>query len=165
LWIPTAQAKGIIGFVLSLRFAYSLGLFYGHLTVSNVPINEDGVIQITYFCLNRLMKPEWNSNGIVDVGGSFGECYMPTPGVQAFTEVLSEITMGGTGIEGLSRPDAPGFVVEIIERGLSGDSRNANLFVEILEVLKENRFEIVAGVDCNEVLKSINWIESSEQSV
>jgi hypothetical protein len=73
--------------------------------------------------------------------------------------------MGDSGVKGASRPAVPGFVVEIIKRGLSDDSRNANLFVEIFEVLKENRFVIVAGVDCNEVLKFINWIESSEQSV
>jgi hypothetical protein len=90
---------------------------------------------------------------------------MLTSDVRAFTEVLSEITMGDSGVKGASRPDIPGFVMEIIERGLSGDSRNANLFVEIFEILKENRFEIVAGVNCNEVLKFASWIESSEQSV
>jgi serine/threonine protein kinase len=44
--------------VLGLRFAHSLGLLHGHLIVNNVLFNEDGVIQITDFCLNRLMKPE-----------------------------------------------------------------------------------------------------------
>jgi tRNA A-37 threonylcarbamoyl transferase component Bud32 len=150
-WIPTTQAKAIVGFVLGLRSAHILGLLHGHLTVNNVLFNEDGVIQITYFRLNRLMKPEWNSNGIVDVRGFFEECCMPTSDVRAFTEVLSEITMSSSGVEGVSRADVPGFVVEIIERGLSGESRNANSFVEIFEILKENRFEIVAGVDCNEV--------------
>jgi hypothetical protein len=84
--------------VLGLRFGHSLGLLHGHLTVNNVLFQEDGVIQITYFCLNRLMKPEWNSNGIIDVGGFFGEYCMPTSDVRAFTEVLSEITMGGSGV-------------------------------------------------------------------
>jgi hypothetical protein len=73
--------------------------------------------------------------------------------------------MGDSGVKGASRPDIPGFVVEIIEKELSSDSRNANLFVEIFEILKENRFEIVAGVDCDEVLKFASWLESSEQSV
>jgi serine/threonine protein kinase len=164
-WIPTTQAKAIVGLVLGLRFAHSLGLLHGHLTVNNVLFNEDGVIQITNFCLNRLMKPEGNSSGIVDVGGFFGECCMPTSDVHAFTEVLSEITMGGSRVKGASRPDVPGFVVEIIERGFSSDSRKANSFVEIFEILKQNRFEIVAGVDCDEVLKFMSWIESSEQPV
>jgi hypothetical protein len=59
--------RAIVGFVLGLRFAHSLGLLHGHLTVNDVLSNENGVIQITYFCLNRLMNPEWNSSGIVDV--------------------------------------------------------------------------------------------------
>jgi hypothetical protein len=73
--------------------------------------------------------------------------------------------MGGSGVKGVSRPDVPGFIVEIIERGLSGDSRWANSFVEIFEILKQNRFEIVADVDCDEVLKFVSWVESSGQSV
>jgi hypothetical protein len=107
------------------------------------------------------MRPEGNSDVIVGVGGFFGECWMPTSDVRAFAEVLSEITIGGSRVEGVSRPGVPGFVVEIIERGLSGDSRMANSFVEIFEILKQNRFEIVAGVDCDEVLKFVSWVESS----
>jgi tRNA A-37 threonylcarbamoyl transferase component Bud32 len=80
-WTPTAQVKAIVGFVLGLRFAHSLGLVHGHLTVNDVLFNEDGVIQITYFCLNHLMKPEWNSSGIVDIGVFFGEYCMPTSDV------------------------------------------------------------------------------------
>jgi hypothetical protein len=111
------------------------------------------------------MKPEGNSSGMVDVGGFFGECRIPTSDVRAFAEVLSEIIMGGSKVEGVSRPDVPGFVVEIIERGLSGDSISANSFMEIFEILEQNRFEIVAGVDCDEVSKFVSWVESSEQSV
>jgi hypothetical protein len=135
-WTPTAQAKAIIGFVLGLRFAHSLGLPHGHLIVNDVLFREDGVIQITNFCLNRLMKLERSSGGIVDVGWFFGEYCMPTSDVRAFTEVLSEITMGGSGVESVSRPDVPGFIVEIIKRGLSGDSRNSNSFMGIFEILK-----------------------------
>jgi hypothetical protein len=39
-WTPMAQAKAIVGFVLGLRFAHSLGLVHGHLTVDNVLSNE-----------------------------------------------------------------------------------------------------------------------------
>jgi ATP-dependent helicase YprA (DUF1998 family) len=92
----------------------------------------------------------------------FGECCIPTSDFRAFAEILSEITVDGSGVEGVSHPDVPGFVVEIIERGFSGDSRNANSFVEIFEILKQNRFEIVAGIDCDEVVKFVNWVESSE---
>jgi hypothetical protein len=41
---------------------------------------------------------------------------MPTSDVRAFAEVLSEITMGGSRVEGASRPDVPGFVVELIKK-------------------------------------------------
>jgi serine/threonine protein kinase len=165
LWTPTVQAKAIVGFVLGLRFAHSPGLLHGPLTVNNVLFEEDGVTQITYFYLNRLMKPEWNSSGMIDVGGFFGECYMPISDFRAFTQILSKITIDGSGVEGVSRLDVPEFVVEIIERGFSGDSRNANSFVEICEILKQNHFETVAGVDCNEILKFASWLESSGQSV
>jgi serine/threonine protein kinase len=121
-WTPTTEAKAIVGLVLGLRFAHSLDLLHGHLTVNNVIFNEDGMIQITNFCLNRLMKPEGNSSGIIDAGGFFGECYMPTSDVREFAEALSEITMDGSKIKGANCPDVPGFVVEIIEKKLSGDS-------------------------------------------
>jgi serine/threonine protein kinase len=99
-WTPTAQAKAIVGFVLGLRFGHSLGLLYGHLTVDNVLFNEDVVIQITDFCLSRLIKPEGNSSGIVDVGGFFGQYCMPGSDVRVFAEVLSEITMDGSKVRG-----------------------------------------------------------------
>jgi hypothetical protein len=74
--------------VLGLRFFRSLGLLHSHLTVHNVIFNEDGVIQITHFCLNRLMKPKENSSGMVDVGGFFRESLMPTADVRAFAAVV-----------------------------------------------------------------------------
>jgi serine/threonine protein kinase len=76
--------KAIVGLVLGLRFTHSLGLLHRHLTVNNVLFNDDGVVQITHFCLNRLMKPEGNIDGIVDMGGLFGECLMPTSGCPGF---------------------------------------------------------------------------------
>jgi serine/threonine protein kinase len=93
-WTPTTQAKAIVGLVIGLRFAHSFGLLHGHLTVNDVLFNEDGVMQITYCCLNDLLNPEGNGDGIVEAKGLFLECYMPTSDVRAFAEVLSEITMG-----------------------------------------------------------------------
>jgi hypothetical protein len=164
-WISTASAKVIVGFGPDLRFAHSLGLFHGHLARNNALFNGDGVNQMTNFCLSCLMEPERNSSGMINVGGLFAECCTPTSDARAFTEVLSEITMGGSKVKGMRRPGGPGFGVEIIERGLSGDSRNANSFVAIFEIVKQSCFEIVADVDCDEVLKFTSWVESSEQSV
>jgi hypothetical protein len=100
---------------------------------------------------------------MVDRGGVFGEWLMPVSDVREFAEILSEITVSGSRLEGANCPDVPRFVVEIIERELSGDSRNAHSFVEIFEVLTQNRFSIVAGVDCDEVLKFVSRVESSVQ--
>jgi hypothetical protein len=86
-----------------------------------VLFKDDGVIQITYFCLNRLMEPERSSGGMVDVGGFFGESWMPISDFRAFAGILSEIPLGGSRIDGMNRLDVPGFVVEIITRGLLND--------------------------------------------
>jgi tRNA A-37 threonylcarbamoyl transferase component Bud32 len=51
LWTPTAKTKAIVGLVLGLRFAHSVGFRHGHLTGNNRLFNEDGVIQITGFGL------------------------------------------------------------------------------------------------------------------
>jgi hypothetical protein len=90
---------------------------------------------------------------------------MPTSDIRTFAEMLSELTMGGSRVKGVSRSGVPGFVMDVVERGFSGNSRRANSFVEIFEILKQNYFEIVAGVDCNGVLKFVSWVESSEQSI
>jgi hypothetical protein len=37
-------------------------------------------------------------------------------------------------------------------------------FVDIVGSLKENRFKIMAGVDCEEVSAFVTWVESAEQS-
>jgi hypothetical protein len=77
---------------------------------------------------------------------------MPISDARAFADILSEITMGASRIDAVSRPDVPGFVVELIERGLSYDSRRADSFREISEILKQNRSEIAACVDSDEML-------------
>jgi hypothetical protein len=74
---------------------------------------------------------------------------MPTSDIREFPEILSEVIMGGSKVKGVSHPDIPGFVVEVIERGPSGGSTNADSFVGIFEILKENRIEIVVGINCN----------------
>jgi serine/threonine protein kinase len=48
-WTATAKAKVIAGIVLSLRFAHSFGLIYGHLTSQNIVFDVDHRIQITEF--------------------------------------------------------------------------------------------------------------------
>jgi hypothetical protein len=89
---------------------------------------------------------------------------MPTSDFRAFAEVFQGSQWMIQKSKG-SHPYVPGLVAAIIERGLSGDSRNAISFVEIFEILRQNRFEIVASVDCDEISKFVNWVKSSAQSV
>jgi hypothetical protein len=77
---------------------------------------------------------------------------MPTAGIRALTKIVSEITMDGSRLDGVVHLDVQGFVQEILETGFSDDSTIANSFLEIFELLKENRFEIVADVDCDDIL-------------
>jgi hypothetical protein len=73
--------------------------------------------------------------------------------------------MDSSKVKGVGHSEVPGSIVEIIEREFSGDSRNANSLMEIFEILKQNRFEIVAGINCDEVLEFVNWVKLSEQSI
>jgi tRNA A-37 threonylcarbamoyl transferase component Bud32 len=48
-WTSTVKAKAIAGIVLGLRFAHSLGLLHGHLTMNNILFDSDHCIQIVDF--------------------------------------------------------------------------------------------------------------------
>jgi hypothetical protein len=67
-WTSTATAKAIVGLVLALPFAHSFGLLYGHLTGNTVLFNENGVIQITDFGLNRFGELEDQDEIEIDIG-------------------------------------------------------------------------------------------------
>jgi hypothetical protein len=114
--------------VLCLRFGHSLDLLYGHLTEDNLRSNEDGVIQITDVCLDHFMKPEWTSGRMVDVSAFWDNIvcrtqtseHLPKPD-QKSQWVVQQLTV--------SCQEVPGSIVELIERGLSDDSWNINVFV------------------------------------
>jgi hypothetical protein len=52
----------------------------------------------------------------------------------------------------------------MIEDRRSPKSVRCLSFVDIVNRLKENRFEITAGVDSDEVSAFVNWIELLEQA-
>jgi hypothetical protein len=54
------------------------------------------------------------------------------------------------------------FVLELIEAGQSPRWRRQQTFNDIFNILKENKFEIVSGVDSADVLTFIDWVESFE---
>jgi serine/threonine protein kinase len=161
-WTPTAKAKAAVALVLGLRFAHSLGLFHGNLTGNNVIFNDDGVLQITDFCVTGLGEDGDNEGSKADLGGFSGEKLTPNADVRAFTKILSEIVIGGSNQQddGVSR--LPLFVSEMIERGQSGDLKAIGSFSKILKILKQNDFEIVEGTDLEDISSFVNWVERSE---
>jgi serine/threonine protein kinase len=146
-WTPTATAKAVVGIALALRFAHGLGLLHGAVKAGNILFNADRRIQIADFSAIRLESGE--------VEPFSGTEWTPAADVSAFASLLVEIA---TGASGASRASAavPEFVSRMIE--------DAQSFVDIVERLKANRFEIMAGVDCEEVSAFVTSVESAEQS-
>jgi serine/threonine protein kinase len=162
-WTPTAKAKAIVGIVLSMRFAHSLGLLHGHLTANNVLFDDDGMIQICDFCLKSLSEVECNSEAIAEVGGFSGENWRPDADIRGFADLLSQIVIGGSSEESRSSQSILPFVLKMIEEGQSEDSKVKVSFVDIFETLKTEGFELLEGVDSNEVSNFVSWIELSEE--
>jgi hypothetical protein len=155
-WTPTTKAKAVVGLVLGLRFAHSLGLIHGCLTTKHIIFDLNHCIQITAF-LSSLSK-----QGIC---GFSDEGWNPETDVRGFLSVLFEIVVGCPMSDEASIPaDVPIFVSEMIEVGLSGELRRLSSFCRIFETLKQHDFGIVAGVDFAEVLGFVDWVESLVQS-
>jgi serine/threonine protein kinase len=162
-WTPTAKAKAVAGLVLGLRFCHSFGLLHGHLTADNVYFNEDRVIQITDFCVNRLAERDWKSGENMDVGGFCGKDWTPMSDIRAFVDLFSVIVVGASDRQSECCPRVPRFFSEIIERGLFSDTRTGESMVNIFNTLQENGFKILDDVDSDEVSTFVNWVESSEK--
>jgi serine/threonine protein kinase len=161
-WTPTAKAKAIAGLVLGLHFAHSFGFLHGHLTGHTLFFNENGVIQITDFGLNGFGELEGQEGGKKDIGGFSGENWTPTVDMRAFTRILSEILIGASAEQGCDSSDIPSFVFEIIGNGESADLKAIKSLSDILKILKLHNFQIIEGVDIEEVWHFVKWIEKSE---
>jgi hypothetical protein len=160
-WTPTVKAKAVAGIALGIRFMHSFGLLHGNLNSRNIVFNDEHQIQITDFSSIRLEK--------MVIGGFSGEGWVPRLDVSAFAVLLFEIAVGGrmpeTNIEKgeITFPaGVPGFVSEIIKEGLWLGLNKKRSFVDIIEILKKNKFRIMAGVDSEEVSDFVNWVESTE---
>jgi serine/threonine protein kinase len=161
-WTPTAKAKAIVGVVLNMRFAHSFGLLHGHLTEGNVVFDDDGLIQISDFCVKSLSEVGCKSDGMSEVGCFSGESWSPAADVRTFAELVSRIVTGDSAEERGSSLSVPGFVFEMIEKGQSSDPKVTLLFVDIFETLKVIGFRILEGVDSIKVSNFAKWIEFSE---
>jgi hypothetical protein len=116
---------------------------------SNIPFDADRRIQIADF------SPICLETGEVE---SFsGEEWAPTADVSAFVSLLFEIAVNSTatspiGVTGVRPFPAaiPAFVSRMIEDWRSPKSAHRPSFAEIIARLKDNRFEIMTGVDPND---------------
>jgi hypothetical protein len=162
-WTSTVKAKAIAGIVLGLRFAHSLGLVHGHLTMNNILFDSDHCIEIVDFNPVLLEFGESESEEGTQLGGFSGTGWTSDKDIQAFASILFELVFGGPSRGEVSIPTAiPDFVSKIIESGLSLTSRRSCSFNTILDILKQNDFKIEDGVDSAEVSAFVSWVESAE---
>jgi serine/threonine protein kinase len=162
-WTPTAKAKAVLGIALGLRFAHGHGFLHGAVKASNILFDANHTTQITDFSAIRL------ENGSVEPFS--GEGWSPAVDVSGFASLLSEIVIGNpasfpiTSMDDSSlRPIVPAFVRQIIEDAQLTKPKRLLSFVDIVDRLKKNHFQITLGVDSEEVLRFVSWVESSEQS-
>jgi hypothetical protein len=100
-----------------------------------------------------------------------GEKWSPAADVWEFALLLFEIAVGRPAVPPIGAAGelpvpagVPKFVSRIIADGRSSESQCRLSFVAIVKRLKENRFEIVAGVDSVEISAFVARVESAEQS-
>jgi serine/threonine protein kinase len=163
-WTSTVKAKAVAGLVLGLRFARGLGLIHGHLTGNNVLFDSDHCIQIVDFNLMVLEVSERERREGTQLGGFSRKGWTPERDIQAFASILSELVFGRPPQRKTSIPTGiPDFVSSLITSGLSPIFATSYSFNIILEILKQNNFEIEDGVDSAEVSGFVNWVESAER--
>jgi hypothetical protein len=144
-------------------------LVHGHLTGNNILFDCDHCIQIVDF---KALGLEVGDSGS-DIKSESEERTQPVDfssegrtlekDIHAFALILSELVFGRPPQGETSVPtDIPDFVSKIIKSGLSRKSRRSYSFNTILEILKQNNFEIEDGVDSREVSEFVNWVESTE---
>jgi hypothetical protein len=160
-WTPTVKAKVIVGIVLCLRFAHSLGLLHGSLNLHNILFDSDHRIQISDFGLMQLEAHGMESEATMK--RFWGEGWTPKTDIRAFASILFEIVVGQS-VKGESPilTDVPEFISSIIEADQSPQSITMQSFHDIFEILELNDFQIIECVDSAEVSAFVNWVESAE---
>jgi serine/threonine protein kinase len=157
------KVKAVVGIALGHRFAHGLGLLHRAVKASNILFDADRRIRMADFSLIRLETRE--------VEPFSGEGWAPTADVFAFASLLFEIAVGssatssicGAGSSPLSAA-VPWFVSRMIGDGRSPESRRSLSFVDIVTRLKKHHFQIMAGVDSDEVSAFVSQVESLEQA-
>jgi hypothetical protein len=134
------------------------------LTWNNILFDSDHCIQIVDFnpILSERGKSE-SEKGAQLVGFS-GERWNLERDIQAFASILFELVSARRPEGETSIPiGIPDFVSRIIKSGLSPISGTSFSFNTILEILKQNDFQIEDGVESAEVSAFVIWVESAEQ--
>jgi hypothetical protein len=100
-----------------------------------------------------------------------GEEWAPTAEVSAFASLFFEIVVGDTATPPIGAAGSPpfpaavpAFVSRMIEERRSPESARRLSFAEIVTWLEANRFEIMTGVDSDEVSAFVSRVESPEQA-
>jgi hypothetical protein len=175
-WTPTAKMKAIVGILLGLRFAHSLGLIHGHLTSNNIFFDGDHQVQIADFGFGfgfgfgfigfEGRDPTTRRT----IKGFSGDEWTPQVDIQAFLSLLTELVIvdgvmlpKDGNCEGIVNPRVPEYIFEMIDKNRS-DSAGEYSVDYIISTLKAIKFEIVAGVDSAEVLAFVEWVEKFEES-
>jgi serine/threonine protein kinase len=163
-WTSTVKAKTVTGIVLGLQFAHSLGLLHGGLTTRCILFDSDHCIQIVDFERMRLGIDGNENEEETELGGFSGERWTPEIDVHGFASILFEIVFGHPPKSERFIPSgAPDFVCTMIESGLFPRSRISYSFHTVLDILKQNDFQIDGDVDSAEVSAFVSWVESAEQ--
>jgi hypothetical protein len=163
-WTSTIKAKVVSGIVLGLQFVHSLGLIHGNLSTRNILFDSDHCIQIVDFQPIQIGFSEKEGEERTQQRGLSRESWTRAKDIHAFALILLEIVGGRRANGDISIPtDIPEFLSNIIETGLSLTSESNYSFNDILNILKDNKFQIEDSVDLAEISAFVNWVELAEQ--
>jgi hypothetical protein len=156
-WTATVKAKAVVGLVLGLRFLHSLGFLHGSLNSNNIIFDVNHHIEMADF--------GWlhQSVGENKMGGFSSARWTRQTDVREFALILFEIVFGLPMMGEVSiSTDIPELVSWIMKAGLCSEFEKQPSFCNIFQILKQNDFQIMEGVDSAEVLAFANWVESAE---
>jgi serine/threonine protein kinase len=175
----------VIGIVLGMEFIHSKNFIHGDLKPTNILLDEDHKVKISDFGSSRIYEV-----GVANAGTQLymareasGGTYDSKVDVYSFGLILYEI-VSGTGalsncepgnkmdlfgeLQGGKRPEIPESVIpftrRLIEKCWCETARERPSFKEILESLKEVKFEIVSGVDCELIERFVTEVEKQQEN-
>jgi hypothetical protein len=135
------------------------------LTGHNIIVDSDHCIQLVDFnpVVLEVGENEMESEDGTQLVGFPRKGWTLEGDIEGFASILFELIFWGTPDGEVFIPTGiPDFVSRIIESGLSLISGRSSSFNTILEILKQNDFWILDGVDSAEISAFVSWVESTE---